>query len=62
MAVVDDLVMLAMVVAVAAVGIVGSMLLLYVWALKRRRQLDEMEAEEDQEHPAEYPPDGHYQL
>jgi len=59
MAAIDDLVMLAAVVAVAAVGIVGFMVALYVWALKRRRQLDRMQAEED---PVEYPPDGRYQL
>jgi mannose/fructose/N-acetylgalactosamine-specific phosphotransferase system component IIC len=59
MAVIDDLVMLAMVVAVVAVGILGVMLALYIWALKRRRQLDEEEAGKD---PVEYPPDGHYEL
>lgn len=59
MAPVDDLVMLEIAVAVAAVGIVGLMVALYAWALRRRVQMDE---EGEGERTGEYPPDGRYQL
>ncbi len=59
MALTDDLVMLAMVVAVAAAVLVGFMLALYAWALRRRRQLDEEEARTGRK---EYPPDGRFDL
>lgn len=59
MAVTDDLVMLAMVVAVAAAVLVGFMLALYAWALRRRRQLDQEEARAERD---EYPPDGRFDL
>ena len=55
MAVFDDIVMLAMAIAVAAVVLVGLMLALYAWALRCRRQMDEGLAVEDQ---VENPPEG----
>lgn len=60
MAAVDDLVMLAMAVAVAAAVIVGLMVVLYAWALRRRRQLDEGSDEEAE--IIDYPPDGRFDI
>lgn len=61
--VVDDLVLLAVVVAVVAVGLVGLMLALYLWALKRRRELDEAEeAEREKEGGKKSPPYGRYDI
>lgn len=59
MAVMDDLLMLIIAIAVAAAVLVGFMVLLYAWALRRRNQLDEEEGEAG---PREHPPDGRFEL
>jgi heme/copper-type cytochrome/quinol oxidase subunit 2 len=59
MAVFDDIVMLAIAIAVAAVVLVGLMLALYAWALRRSRQMDESLAMEEQ---VEYPPEARYRI
>lgn len=60
MAAIDDLVMLAAAVAIAAAVIVGLMVVLYAWALRRRHQLDEGSDEEGE--TTEYPPDGRFDI
>jgi len=42
MAVIDDLLMLAMAIAVAAVALVCVLVALYLWALKRKQENDEV--------------------
>ncbi|UCC93062.1 MAG: hypothetical protein JSW25_10465 [Thermoplasmata archaeon] len=59
MALMDDVVMLALAIAVAAAVLVGLMLVLYAWALRRQRRLEELDATEEK---PEYPPDGKFQL
>jgi heme/copper-type cytochrome/quinol oxidase subunit 2 len=59
MSALDGVVMFAMVMAVVAVVLVAILVLVYAWALRRRRELDETEASEV---PAEYPPDGRFEL
>lgn len=41
LAIIDDIVMLALAVAVAAVVLICILLGLYIWALKRQRKMDE---------------------
>ena len=59
MSLVEDLVMLAMVIAVAAAVLVGLMVLLYAWVLRRRQEMDEREPDLEENR---YPPDGRFEL
>lgn len=46
MAVIDDLVLLAIVIAIASIVIVAFLITLYIWALRRQREKDSAENEE----------------
>lgn len=57
MSVMDEMLMLIIALAVAAVVLVGTMLALYAWALRRRQQMDEIERQQDK---GEHPPDDRF--
>ena len=46
MAVIDDLVMLAIVIAIASIIIVAILIALYIWALRRQRERGSSDGEE----------------
>lgn len=46
MAVIDDLVLLAIVIAISAMVIVAFLIALYVWALRRQREMDSSNGED----------------
>lgn len=59
MSVLDEMILLVIALAIAAVVLVGLMVALYAWALRRRRSMDEQALGEGE---VDYPPDGRYDL